>query len=99
MALKLCEPQYDNMMGYDRLHEVQNRATPMKMMKYRLAIQLYKIYNNKSESQDWLDLNFQQNFNDRYQHVYITDVSVLRIGKNCIMNRLDCINEKFNTIG
>ena len=92
MALKLCEPQYDNMIGYERLHGMQNRATPMKMMKYRLAIQLYKIYNSKYESQDWLDLNFQQNFNDRYQHVHITDDSSIRIGRNCIMNRLSCIN-------
>ena len=64
------------------------------MMKYRMAIQLYKIYNSKTENMDWIDLNFQQNFNDRNLHVRINDVSRLRIGKNTIMNRLNCLNGK-----
>ena len=34
MALKLCKSQYDSMMGYERLHELHNRATPIKMMRY-----------------------------------------------------------------
>ena len=43
---------------------------------------------------DWMDMNFQQNFNDRTDRVHITDNSRLRIGKNCIMNRMSCINNK-----
>ena len=85
MALKLCKSQYDSMMGYERLHELHNRATPIKMMRYWMAIQLYKLYNSGTESQDWMDLNFQQNFNDRNPHVQINDASNLRIGKNSIV--------------
>ena len=95
IALKLCETQYDNMMGYERLHEIHKRGTPVKMMKYRLAIQLFKLYNSRTETQDWIDLNFQQNFNERMTKVQINDVSSLRIGRNSLMNRLNCIN---NTI-
>ena len=43
---------------------------------------------------DWIDLNFQQNFNDRNNHVQINDASKLRIGRNTLMNRLNCINNK-----
>ena len=82
------------MMGFERLHEIHNRATPIKMMKYRLAIQLYKVYNGSNENQDWIDLNFQQNFNDRSIRVQINDVSNLRIGRNSLMNRMNCINNK-----
>ena len=96
IALKLCESQYDNRISYERLHEIHDRATPIKMMKYRLAIQLYKIYNGRTESEDWIDLNFQQNFNNRNNHVQITDVSNLRIGRNTTMNRLNCINNKID---
>ena len=77
MALKLCESQFDNMISYDKLHELQGRATPMKMMRYRLAVQLYKVYNAILMNDDWIDLNFQQNFNDRNKLVQINDVSKL----------------------
>ena len=49
-------------------------------MKYKLAIQLYKIYNGRMENEDWIDLNLQQNFNNRNNHVQISDVSKWRIG-------------------
>ena len=84
------------MMGFERLHEIHTRATQIKMMKYRLAIQLYKTYNGSNENQDWIDLNFQQNFNDRSINVKINEVSSLRIGRNSLMNRLNCINNKVN---
>ena len=81
MALKLCQFQLDKMISFERLHEIHKRATPTKMMHYRLAIQLYKIYNGKIKNDNWIDLNFQQNFNDKDNHVQINDVSKLRIGK------------------
>ena len=66
-------------------------------MKYRLAIQLYKLYNaiNQNDNDNWIDLNFQQNFNDRNNFVQINDVSKLLIGRNTIVNRFKCLN---NTI-
>ena len=94
MALRLYETHYDNMISYERLHEIHGRATPFKMMKYRMAIQLYKIYNGRSQNEDWIDLNFQQNFSNRNTCVQIIDVSSIRIGRNSIMNRMNCINNK-----
>ena len=94
MALRLCETHYDNMISFERLHEIHGRATPLKMMKYRMAIQLYKIYNGRSQNEDWIDLNFQQNFSNRNTCVQIIDVSSIRIGRNSIMNRMNCINNK-----
>ena len=74
-ALKLCETWTDPMMSYEKLHEIHNRAIPMKMMKYRLALQLYKLYNTDDFNEGWLDLNFQQNFNGRNNYVQIMDCS------------------------
>ena len=53
------------------------------------------MYNGKIQNDDWMDLNFQQNFNDRNNYVQINDFSRIRIGRNSIMNRLNCLN---NTI-
>ena len=62
------------------------------MMKYRLALQLIKLFNQKSCFDDWIDLNFQHNFNSMNNQVKPTDKSRLRIGKTYIVNRLVCLN-------
>ena len=60
----------------------------MDMMKYRLSIQLYKLYNGCYTNDDWIDLNVQQNFNSRQSLVQINDYPNLKFGKNILLNRL-----------
>ena len=45
-------------------------------------------------SDDWVDLNLQQNFNGRLENVQIFDNSRIRVGKNIMVNRLTIINNK-----
>ena len=72
----------------------------MDMMKYRLSIQLYKIYNGLYNghiiNDDWMDMNAQQNLNARMNCVQINDRSNLRIGKNIMANRLGILNNEIN---
>ena len=65
LAIQLYDTRSDNMISYERIHEVNKRATPNQWMEYRLAIRLFKLYNATFESENWIDLNFQQNFNMR----------------------------------
>ena len=53
----------------------------MNFMNYRLSIQLFKIYNDNSQNDDWLDMNVQQKFNARNKMFQINDYSNLRVGK------------------
>ena len=53
----------------------------MDFAKYRLAIQLHKIYNGNEMNNDWLDMNYQQNFNARNLKFKINDFSRIKIGK------------------
>ena len=66
------------------------------MMKYRLAIQLFKIYNGFIINDDWIDMSLQQNFNARQMMVRVTDVSNIKVGKNILMNRLTVINNEID---
>ena len=50
----------------------------------------------KLKNDGWLDLNFQQNFNERNNHVQINDLANLIIGKNNIVNRLISINNRID---
>ena len=69
-------------------------ALPMNFAKYRLAIQLFKLYNGGYESDDWQDLNVQQNFNARCDTFHINDCSKMKVGKNILCNRLTCLNRQ-----
>ena len=40
---------------------------------------------------DWVRLNFQQNFNNRIQNFHIIDAARTKIGKNLLTNRLSKI--------
>ena len=93
-ALKILSPKSDIRISYDQLHKIHKRAIPMDMMKYRLALQMYKIYNGSSMDENWIDMNFQQNFNGRHQAFHINDCSHLKIGKNILCNRLGVLNNQ-----
>ena len=64
----------------------------MNFAKYKLAVQLYRIYNKMDENDDWLDMNEQQNFNARNEYFHINDASRIKVGKNIMCNRLPCLN-------
>ena len=65
------------------------------MSMYKLAIQLFKLYNSKNTSPDWIDLNFQQNFNGRTTKFLVSNCAKYKIRSNLLANRLSALN---NTI-
>ena len=62
------------------------------MTKYKHALQLHKIYNDSNMDENWIRLNFNQNFNQRLTKFITTDKSNYRIGKNLMANRLTFVN-------
>ena len=80
--------------SFNDLHKPNKRATPEQMMKYKHAIQMFKLFNDNNMDNNWLDLNVQQNFNDRMTNVHIVDNSNTKVGKNLLVNRLVLINDK-----
>jgi hypothetical protein len=93
-GLRLLGSRCDVRFLYDRLHNYNGRATPADMMKYKYSLQLYKNFNDNSQNEIWLRLNFQQNYNQRNELVIITDTSMNIIRKNLMINRLNLINGK-----
>ena len=95
-ALKILNNVNDLGISYVQLHSKEKRALPMNFAKYRMAIQLYKIYNAEERNDDWIDMNFQQNFNARNGKFQINDYSRLKIGRNVLCNRLNELNNQIN---
>ena len=75
-ALTLCG-KHDWTISYERLHKLHKRATPVEVMKYKHALELYKLYNSEKQSEDWIDLKTQQAFKDRVQTIKVFDNSRL----------------------
>ena len=61
-----------------------------------ILLQLHKIYNRTIDNDDWMDMNNQQNFNNRNNDVHITENSRLKIGRNLMINRLKILNGQIN---
>ena len=95
-ALKILGNNTDIRISFIQKHKYEKRALQMDFSKYKLSIQLYKIYDGKEMDNDWLDMNSQQNFNSRSKLFQINDRSKIRIGKNIIANRMTILNNLIN---
>ena len=59
-ALKVCIKNLEPMTSFDNIHIMCNRATPNKMLNYKLALSLFKLYNCNYNSLEFVNLNFSQ---------------------------------------
>ena len=64
------------------------------MLKHKLSLQIYKLYNSEKMTEDWIDLNNQQNFNARVNKLLVSNNSNYKIGKNLLVNRFTTLNNQ-----
>ena len=64
------------------------------MSDYKHAIQLHKLHNSTMMTEDWISLNFQQNFNGRNDKLHVFNVANYKVGQNLIVNRFKTLNNK-----
>ena len=50
----------DNMMSFERIHQANNRATLYKLMIFKEALFLFKLYNGEERNTEWLALDEKQ---------------------------------------
>ena len=60
----------DCMISHENIHKMNNRARPEGFMSYKVAIQLYKLYNATNPSLDWVILNYNQILTTRQTNFY-----------------------------
>ena len=68
------------------------------MMNYNLGIQLYKLYNTREHSLEWLHLNQNQILTSRQVYFEIFKSNSLRVGHNALAKRLSNINGKIKLL-
>ena len=93
-AIKVCVNYFTSDVSFDNLHAMYHRATPEKVLLYKLALSLFKIYNSNFNSIEFVMLNFNQIFTSR-QTKFITSKSThSKIGLNSLANRFYALNNK-----
>ena len=92
-ALKLCMKNPEPRLSFDKIHEINKRATPHNLMIYKHSLLLHKLYNQGQPSTEWVNLHFQHQFSMRQGMFTIAKTNLLKIGNNIMVNRLSCLNQ------
>ena len=93
-ALKLAQLQPDRMESFLNIHSIAERATPEKILLYKHAILLHKLYNLQTPPMEWVDIHFKQTFNSRQSKFNIIKSNNFKVGNNILSNRLSVLNNK-----
>ena len=80
------------MISFENIHKLNNRAMPEAFMKYKISIQLHKLYNAAIPSLDWCSLNFDQILTSRQIHFLISKSNKNKVGLNILTNRFSVLN-------
>ena len=93
-AIKICLSQLPPNTSYESIHSLAKRGTPTQMCHYKHAIQLHKLYNSTTMTEDWISLNIQRNFIGRNEKFQIFTISNYKVGQNLMVNRFKPLNNK-----
>ena len=93
-ALRACSTVSDYYQSFASIHSDCNRATPEMLMKYKLALCLFKLYNLTFNSIEFMQLNFNQILTGHQTCFKIQKHNKYKVGLNALSNRLYYINNK-----
>jgi hypothetical protein len=84
----------DPMISFVRLHEMAGRVTPEKLLFYKHALMLIKLFNGPYHSIEFASLNANLVLTPRQSQFQIIKIHRLKIGANALSNRLCVKNGK-----
>lgn len=93
-ALKMALNYPQELISFQNLHRMTDRATPEMFSNYKLALLLFKTFNDKFPLQEWTQLNFSIILTTRQSKFAINRNNRLCVGNNAICNRLNVLNDK-----
>ena len=93
-AIRACVKYCTRNISFENLHAMYHRATPEKILLYKSAISLYKLYNYEDLSIEWVSLNVNQILTSRQTKFVISKAHTKKVGINALANRLYILNNK-----
>ena len=89
---KPCD--FTQIISNSNIHILCNRATPEKVMQYKMSLVLFETFNNKFPLYDWTDLNFNNTLTRRETNFSCIKENNYRVGLNKLSNRYSILNGK-----
>ena len=65
---------------------------PYQMIKYKHAMMLHKLMRQCTPDEEFIQLNFQANLNQRQQFHNVIKIQNYNVGNNILLNRLSHLN-------
>ena len=65
---------------------------PTKIIMYKLALTLFKVYNERMPQFEWLNLNFTQILTTRQENFLTLNIPRYKVGNNILTNRFAILN-------
>ena len=82
------------MISFERFHNMNNRATPEKIMMYKHALAFFLLYNHTNLSLEWCALHFNQILTSRQTKFKSGKSNRLKVGQNALTNRFFILNDQ-----
>ena len=82
------------MVLFERIHSLNNRATPEQILSYKHSLALYRLYNCNKPTFEWCALHFNQILTSRQTKFKIQISNHLKVGLNALANRLFILNNQ-----
>ena len=94
-ALRIITNEITIFHTHTEIHKMTNRALPDQIIKYKHALMMYKLFRQCVPDEEFINLNFQANLNQRIVHHNFIRSQNFNVGQNILLNRLCSLN---NTI-
>ena len=83
------------MISFERIHQINNGATPEKIMMFRHSLAFYRLYNHsKKLTLKWCALHFNQILTLIQTKFKTRKSNKLKVGQNALANRLFILNNQ-----
>jgi hypothetical protein len=92
--LALHYPRY--ILSFNDLHVITNRATLSMFCEYKLALQLFKLFNHSTPVPEWTYVNFYQQITTRQVYFNANRNNRLILGMNALCNRFFHLYKKYH---
>ena len=93
-AIKICVKYCTNDVSYIEHHTIHKRATPEKMILYKHALNLFRLYNCNDYNMEWAALNYNQIFTTWQTKFISKKAHTKKVGLNAFANRISIINNR-----
>ena len=93
-VLIVCIKYYSRMISFERIHSVNYRATPEKLLMYKHSLALFKFYILNAPTIEWCALHFNQILTSRQTKFKIRKSNKLKVGLNALANRFFISNDQ-----